>query len=367
MKIILVLILCASTFASSTELIYKKKGSVALYEKIEISTKNSRSIASVLDLMNKSNRYEFVEKNEIENEIAPVYDSVKGLDGGWHHKNINTKAALDLLVNTHKVIIAVCDSGFEKNHRYLKEQSVQGHSFLDGTSDTSPNTHHGTMVSGLIVGLQNDNVNTVGIAKHLKVMPLKITNKSGSSSTSTIADCIKYAADKGAKVINVSFTGVNRRVIQSAGKYASDRGALLVYSAGNQGQRRKVKNYPDFKNVLIVGGTEISNEKWNCGFRCGSNWGHNIDIVAPARNVFTTRANITFGGDEYSSPSGTSFSAPIVSAVAGLVYSVNPFFTAAEVEDILKQSAIELGSEYKYGAGLVDAEKAVSIAISNKI
>jgi subtilisin family serine protease len=366
MKIIIGFMLSMSVFASGTQILYKKKGSKDVYEKMDISSKNLRSIASVVDLMKKSKRYDFVETDEMQSELEPVSDNFKSLDGGWHHKNINTQAALDLLDKPHQVIIAVCDSGFEKNHRYLKGQSVKGHNFLDGSSDTSPNTNHGTMVSGLIVGLTNNEVNTSGIANHLKVMPLKITSRRGGSSTSRIADCIKYAADNGAKVVNVSFTGVNSRIIQSAGKYASDRGALLVYSAGNQGQRKKVKKYPDHKNVLIVGGTEVSNEKWNCGFRCGSNWGHNIDLVAPARNVFTTRANITFGGEEYSSPSGTSFSAPIVSAVAGLVYSVNPFFTAQEVEEILKQSALDLGNEYKHGAGLVDALKAVTIAITNK-
>lgn len=366
MKALVCLMVSTSVYAGGSQILYKKKGIESVYEKLKLSTKDSRSIASVIEVMKKSKRYEFVEVDEIVHEIKPVYDNIKNLSGGWHHENINTKAALDLIENPHEVVIGVCDSGFEKKHRFLKGQSVKGYSFLDGSTDTTPNTHHGTMVSGLIVGLKDTNANTSGIANHLKVMPLKITSKNGSSSTSTIADCIKYAADKGVKVINVSFTGVNKQVIQSAGKYASDRGALLVYSAGNQGKRRKVKSYPDYKNVLIVGGTESSNKKWNCGFRCGSNWGHNIDIVAPARNIFTTRANITFGGEEYSAPSGTSFSAPIVSSVAGLVYSVNPFFTAAQVEDILKQSALNLENEYFYGAGLIDAEKAVALAIKNK-
>lgn len=365
MKILLGLVLSMSVLANGNQILFKKKNSQSVYEKVNISNKSSRSIASIVDEMNKSGEYEFVEIDEMQKEIEPIFDESKSLEGGWHHTNIKTQGALNLLKNPHDVVIAVCDSGFEEGHRDLAGQSVPGHSFVDGSNDTSPNTHHGTMVSGLIVGLTNTNVNTQGIANHLKVMPLKITSKSGGASTSRIADCIKYAADHGAKVINVSFTGVNQRIIQSAGKYASDRGALLVYSAGNQGRRRKVKSYPDYKNVLIVGGTEVSNAKWNCGFRCGSNWGHNIDLVAPARNVFTTRANVTFGGEEYSSPSGTSFSAPIVSAVAGLIYSVNPFFNTSEVEEILKQSAMSLGNEYFHGAGLVDAEKAVSIALSN--
>ncbi len=365
MKALIGLTLSLSVFASGNQILFKKKDSNAIYEKLNISNKNSRSMASIVDEMNKSGEYEFVEIDEMQKEIEPILDNSKSLDGGWHHTNIKTQGALDLLTHPHDVVVAVCDSGFEEGHPDLAGQSVPGYSFVDSSNDTSPNTHHGTMVSGLIVGLANNNVNTQGIASHLKVMPLKITSKSGSASTSRIADCIKYAADNGAKVINVSFTGVNQKIIQSAGKYASDRGALLVYSAGNQGQRRKVKKYPDYKNVFIVGGTEPNNTKWNCGFRCGSNWGHNLDIMAPARNVFTTRANITFGGDEYSSPSGTSFSAPIVSAVAGLIYSVNPFFSAQEVEEILKQSAMVLGDQYYYGAGLVDAEKAVSIALSN--
>ena len=92
-------------------------------------------------------------------------------------------------------------------------------------------------------------------------------------------------------------------------------------------------------------------------------------MVAPARNIFTTRAFVTFGGDTHSAPNGTSFSAPIVSAIAALIYSINPNFTADQVEDIIQSTTqtVGSGSTYVYGHGLVDAEAAVKKALALSI
>ena len=321
-----------------------------------------------------SGKYKFVEINSIETEDIPEIDDAKPMHGllnaqaPWHYTNINADAAARLIKNPKEVIVAVCDSGFEEDHSDLQGQSVPGFNFVDNSYDTTPYTHHGTMVSGIIVGKRNSIFNSSGIAPFVKIMPLKITTKKGSTTLSTIVDCIKYGVDHGAKVINVSFTGVNNESIEEAGRYARLHGSLLVYSAGNQGRNRRT--WPDHKNVFIIGGTQEQNTRWNCNRwykLCGSNFGDFVDVVAPARNIFTTRAFVTFGGDTHSAPNGTSFSAPIVSAIAALIYSINPNFTADQVEDIIQSTTqtVGSGSTYVYGHGLVDAEAAVKKALKS--
>jgi subtilisin family serine protease len=167
-------------------------------------------------------------------------------------------------------------------------------------------------------------------------------------------------------VINVSFTGIQNPVVETAGKYARSKGALLVYSAGNQGMERA--DWPDYPHVLAVGATSIDDTLWswyrNIFKKGGSNFGHFIDIVAPGHNVTSTTTYISHnpGGDKYRKGSGTSYSAPIVSGVAALIFSVNPKLGPEQVEQILLESAQPLGDEYYYGAGQVNAHRAVQMA-----
>lgn len=371
-----VLSISLSSFANS-EYLYAYKdhlkgftNNVVEIGSLENKSNQSKSFSQIKNEMMATGLYKFVERNTKQYEASDDISDMN-LSGGWHHMAIDTQGAQKLIQNPKNVVVAVCDSGYEENHPDLIGRSVPGYSFVGSSSDTSANTHHGTMVSGLIVGHYNKAIGTVGIAPFVKVMPMRITTSRGSTDLKTIVNCIKMSADRGAKVINVSFTGVNNQSIEEAGAYAAKLGSLVVYSAGNQGKNRR--KYPDHKNIFIVGGTQESGRRWNCNKRiwrftfkrCGSNYGNFVDAVAPARNVLTTRASITFGGDNYSTPNGTSFSAPIVSAVAALIYSVNPNFSAEDVTEILKQSAIDIGSDYVYGAGIINAKRAVEIAIKN--
>lgn len=367
LSIALGLVVTTSTFAQDTLLFVKKNNPSKnqIVEKLLTNKSTSKEdLEKIKAEMINSGEYKFVEFDTTEYEATDSNDSALALSGGWQHNAIDTSGAWPLIKNPSEVIVAVCDSGLESTHDDLQNVSVPGHSFVGDAFDTTPTTHHGTMVSGLISGQQNLEYKTSGIAPFVKIMPIRIANSSGSSSLSTIVECIKYGADHGAKVINVSFTGVNNYSIEEAGKYAADRGALLVYSAGNQG---KYRDYPDHKNVLIVGGIEKSKYRWNCSTwykKCGSNYGNFIDLVAPARGVLTTMAYNTLGGSKYDEVNGTSFSAPIVSAVAALIYSVNPYFTPSQVESILKETSETLGEEYVYGSGLVNAKKAVELALT---
>ena len=375
----LILLFAFCNVFAANELLYIEKDQYRL--KSDLSTiikkyihplRSRKTLKQVRDEMMRTGKYKFVEFNSVESEDIPEFnednDTFEFINSApWHFTTINADKAASLVKSPQDVVVAVCDSGYEEGHEDLRGRSVAGFSFVDQNYDTRPNTHHGTMVAGIIVGRENSLVNASGIAPFVKIMPLKITTKKGSTTLSTIVDCIKYGADNGAKVINVSFTGVNNDSIEEAGRYARERGALLVYSAGNQGRNRRT--WPDHKNVFIIGGTQQNNSRWNCNRwykKCGSNFGDFVDVVAPAKDVFTTRAYVTFGGDTHSDPNGTSFSAPIVSAIAALVFSVNPNFSPDQVEDIISSTTqtVGSGSNYVYGYGQVDAEAAVKKALS---
>lgn len=326
-------------------------------------------IESIRQKMIDSGRFEFVEYNTIEStnieDMAEANDP--NFDRQWQHEKIETELAWSSTTGSNNILVAVCDSGVEKDHEDLKGKVLSnGWDFMDLDTDANPVTSHGTFVAGLIAASAQNAKGGAGVAPNIKILPLRITNSKGGTTMKIITDCIKYAADKGAKVINVSFTGVQHASVEAAGKYARAKGALLVYSAGNQG--RDNGHWPDYENVLAVGATSIDDTRWswyrNRWRFGGSNYGTFVDLVAPGHNVYSTTTYISHnaGGKKYRTGSGTSYSAPIVSGVAALILSINPKLTPKEVEGILIESADNIGDEYTFGAGRVNANRAVQLA-----
>jgi thermitase len=274
----------------------------------------------------------------------------------WHHQTLNTFDAWDFS-RGEGVLVAVCDSGFDPEHEDLKSQyELPGFNTVDNSSDFSDVNLHGTAVAGLISASVN-NSGGVGIAPQSRLLPIRVSNRSdGSAFISDLADCVYYATDRGAKVINVSYSGAESMAIAEAAKYAKDRGSLLVFTAGNE--NRDISRFPDDPNFLIVGATDRRDNRSSF-----SNFGTAVDIVAPGTQVLTTTLT-TFGNrNRYAPISGTSFASPIVAAAATLVYSVNSNFSNREVQEILLSTTRNVGSEFEFGEGLLDISAAVAEAV----
>lgn len=343
-----------------------KSASGSIAEVLKPSDKQARrgSLESLREEMLKTGAFKFVEFNTIEEEAAngPATDA----DSQWHHRTISSDLAWDTTVGSDDVIVAVCDSGVQKDHEDLEGRVMPGWSLIENKVDNTTTTAHGTFVGGLIAAHAGNDKGGAGIASGVRILPLRISNNKGSTSMKLITDCIKMGADRGAKVINVSFTGIESKIVQEAGKYAADKGALLVYAAGNQGKNRSVKSYPDYPNVFAVGATNISDKRWT--YRTGwfssggSNYGQFIDVVAPGHNLYSTNVYSKPTTERYRTGSGTSYAAPVASGVAALVYSVNPNFTPKEVESIIMDSADKIGDANVFGAGRVNALAAVRLA-----
>lgn len=275
----------------------------------------------------------------------------------WHHQTLNTFDAWNS-TQGQGVLVAVCDSGFDPEHEDLKDQyELPGFNTVDNSNDFSDVNLHGTAVAGLISASVN-NRGGVGIAPLSRLLPVRVSNRSdGSAFISDLADCVYYATDRGAKVINVSYSGAESMAITEAAKYAKDRGSLLVFAAGNE--NRDISRFPDDPNFLIVGATDRRDRRSNF-----SNFGTAVDIVAPGTQVLTTTLT-TFGNrNRYAPISGTSFASPIVAAAATLIYSVNQNFSNREVQDILTSTTVDVGSSFEFGEGLLNISAAVEEAVA---
>ena len=169
-----------------------------------------------------------------------------------------------------------------------------------------------------------------------------------------MAKAIIYAVENGARIINMSFGDVVlSRFLKDVIQFAFSRNVIMVASSGNSATNEI--HYPSGLAETISVGSSTRDDVLS-GF---SNFGNTIDLVAPGSEIISTAV-----GGGYNYVNGTSFSAPVVSAVAALVLSNNPGFSAEQVRNILKTSADDIlynGWDNLSGAGRVSAENALLV------
>ena len=269
----------------------------------------------------------------------------------WNHPKISAPAAWDITTGTSTVIVAIGDTGVDCTVEDLAGKCLPGWNFWDNNSNTSDVYGHGTKVAGAAVANTNNALGIAAVCWNCKILPLRVSGTDGSASYSTLASAITYAADHGAKVINESYMVSESATVQSAARYMQSKGGVVTISAGNYSTFVAT---PDVPEILTIGATDPNDVLYSW-----SNYGNIIDLVAPGCGDTTVR------GGGYSTGCGTSFSAPIVAGVAALIYSANPSLTASQVQNILKQSADDLGAAGKdttFGWGRVNAARAVALA-----
>lgn len=273
------------------------------------------------------------------------------------------------------VTVAVIDTGVQSSHPDLAGQVLAGKAFLKGTTDpTALNARvdgcgHGTHVAGTIAALKGNNVGVAGAAPGVKILPVKVLNCSGYASD--VANGITWAANNGAKVINLSLGGSSRDASQDAAiAYARTKGVVVVAAAGNNWYSatcnpggNNATSYPGASpGVIGVGAMDQ-------GFAraCFSNVGTYVDVSAPGANVLSTYppGKTAPGYAPYAYMSGTSMATPHVAAAAALVLAKWPACTPDKVEARLKATAKRLpvgttARNNNFGYGLIDPSKAVT-------
>jgi len=218
-------------------------------------------------------------------------------------------------VTAQTITVAVIDSGVCLNHPDLQGRIVDGYDFVDDDNDPSDVFGHGCGVAGVIAANSNNGIGIAGVAPNVQIMPLRVLDAIGLGNYSSIANAIIYAVDNGADIINLSLAGPSSSVIlEQAVAYAVNNGVTVIAAAGNFGQESAF--YPAaYPSVIAVGSIDpVTLERSSF-----SNFGADIDVWAPGRDILTT--NLL--GD-YEFVSGTSFAAPIVAGITALSGTSSP-------------------------------------------
>jgi len=278
-----------------------------------------------------------------------------GQTGGEEDADIDAPEAWDVITGTTEVMIAVIDTGVDYTHEDLDDGRVRtdiDKDYVNDDDDAMDDHGHGTHVAGTIAAETNNDVGVAGVMWQAQILPLKVLNNRGWGSSDDIASAIRYAADQGAEVINMSLGGpLCSQTVADAVNYAYfDGGVVIVAAAGNNGGSI---SYPAKHDpVLAVGATDHNDHR-----AYFSNFGDELDVVAPGVTIFSTVPN-----DGYDAFSGTSMASPHVAGVVGLLLAQRPDLSNGQVREILRQSADDLGEsgfDRYYGYGRVNAYQAL--------
>lgn len=280
------------------------------------------------------------------------------------------------------ITIAVVDTGADVTVPDLAAKPPTTWSVVAGSSDVRDENGHGTFVASLAAGSIDNGVGIAGFGGDAKLMVVQ-ANRGGRTFTDLDeANAIVWAVDHGARIVNLSFGGsTTSQTERSAIDYAASRGVLLVAAAGNDYRRGNAVAYPA---ALLQ--PQGSNGNGGVGLAVGasnaaggraafSNVGSYLSLVAPGVDVLgdvsSTSPSAEFprlalpgaGGGLYGLGSGTSYAAPQVAGAAALVWAANPLLTAAQVAQILKETASNAGSwNPRTGYGVLDVAAAVARA-----
>jgi serine protease len=331
----------------------------------------------------------YVEPVYIRNTYYSPNDPLKG--NQEYLQQIRAFEAWDVLRDASNVIIAIIDSGVELNHSdlnsviYLNQGEIPGNGIDDdgdgyvdnylgwdfvGSSisailnagspinwslweDNNPNTNgsdHGTHVAGIAAAAFDNGIGISGVAAKSKIMVLKCGEDGGGSYPTSILrgyEAIKYAAERGAHIINCSWGGAgSSQFEQDIINYATELGSLVVAASGNTGST--ALHYPAaYENVLSVGNVTSSDQANSSSTR-----NYMVDVSAPGTGIFSTVFNSLYG-----SKTGTSMASPIAAGVAAMVKAKYPHFSPAQIaqhvritsDDVRGLSGAQFFERHGYG------------------
>ena len=265
----------------------------------------------------------------------------------WSEVKVNAPKAWDVTTGTPGAVIAVVDTGVDLTQPDLQGSFVPGYDTVNGDADPSDDDGHGTLVAGVATARGNNSIGVASYCWNCSLMPVKGLGTQLSGTIAQAASGITWAADHGARVINMSWgTTSDSSTLSSAINYAHSRGVVLVAAAGNYGTSGKV--YPAaYSSVIGVAGTDGSDSLYSW-----SSYGSWVKVSAPGCNYTTGRSGW------YGTFCGTSSAAPAVAGIAGLLVSQFPNATNTQIEQAIESSAVNVGSVVQYGR--VDAAAALA-------
>jgi serine protease len=280
----------------------------------------------------------------------------------WHLKRVGAEQAWQYTCG-QGVTVAVVDTGvacfdkgpFSRGTDLAGTRCDGGWNFVDDSPEAYDDQGHGTHVAGTIAQTTHNGVGTAGLAFCATLMPVKVLNKQGFGTVANVAEGIRYAADEGAQVINLSLGGpIKSQILEDAVKHALAKGVVIVAAAGNSG--RKVGWPAAYPGVVAVSATDASDKiAWF------SSRGPEVAIAAPG--VAVTQQTVCNGGRDkcevFGTFNGTSMASPHVAGVAAMVAALGVTDGAAVLE-ALQSSARPQEDTELFGSGILDAGAAAS-------
>ena len=236
------------------------------------------------------------------------------------------------------IIVAVVDTGVS-SHQFLSGRLVAGYDYVQNDNDPSDQHFHGTHVAGTVVDC------TPGL--NVKIMPVRVLDASGSGTTTSIGLGVRYAADHGASVINLSLGGGHSSYEDSCIQYALNKGVSVVCAAGNNSSNTSSFCPAHIGSIIVV--SAIDDDDSRAYF---SNYGNSVDVAAPGMDIVSC-----VPGGRYESLQGTS---PHIAAVVSMLRLNYPDASPAQIESTLKLFCRDLGTsgwDAYFGYGIPDMTK----------
>ncbi|HET7856546.1 MAG TPA: S8 family serine peptidase [Gaiellaceae bacterium] len=316
----------------------------------------------------------------------------------WYLERIRAFEAWSRIPALLPVRVAIVDSGIDADHPDLEDAIVDGRSFVNSSWRRDSNGH-GTFVAGQIAASTNNNQGIAGIAFSAQLLIAKVVRADQTISLEAEAHAIRWAVDRGARVINLSFGGVRdprnpdrdtySPLEASAIEYAVRNGVLVVAAVGNSesanGEPGAYAGYPAALPHVL--GVSAINRDGSVPSFSNSDKIFN-DLAAPGEGIFSTipraltvngsRATCSVPGysdcgpGEFRRGEGTSFAAPQVTAAAALLMAEDPLLRPEQAANLLERSAVDAtpargckrcwaGRDWYTGWGSLDVAAAVDL------
>ena len=309
---------------------------------------NPAAAAALIARLQRNPNVVYVEPNYLYR--ADFSPNDPGLGQQWAWSKIQAPTAWNTTQGTTAVVIAGVDTGIQRNHPDLDAKIVAGYDYVDNDTAPDDGNGHGTHTAGTMAAETNNATGGAGMCPNCKLMPVRVLDNSGSGTLTNVANGITYAADHGAKVINLSLGGSGSATLQNAVDYAWNKNVFLACAAGNDNTSSTASAYPAaYANCFAVASTNSSDVRSSF-----SNYGTWVKVAAPGENIYSTWIN-----SGYNTISGTSMATPHAAGLAGLLSSQG--LTNAQIRDRICNTADQIsGTGSSWSCGRINAYRAVT-------
>ena len=244
----------------------------------------------------------------------------------WAPRRIKAQEAWELTTGSAQVVVAVVDSGIDLTHPEFAGRLLPGFDYVQWDSQPQDEYGHGTHAAGIIAAAGDNGTGVAGLGWQVKILPLRVLDRNGSGSASSVASAISNAANQHADVVNLSLalSGPNETVLNAI-LFARGNGVVVVASAGNDtlpGQAPAPVRYPARYAEVIAVAASTHWEDW----ATYSNGGPEVDFAAPG-GEFSDQILSTGLSGGTAQLYGTSMAAAYVSGVVALLRSQTPDLT----------------------------------------